>query len=71
MQMARFLLVALLIWPPAALAQARIIGPAHSSLSVTPATSSQIANLAKWDSVRVSRPIERKAPSLALSVAAC
>jgi hypothetical protein len=51
MQIARFLLVTLLIWPPAALAQERIKGPAPSVLSVTPARSSQLASLVESDSV--------------------
>jgi hypothetical protein len=62
MQIARFLLVTLLIWPPAALAQARIKGPAPSVLSVTTARSSQLANLVELDSV--SQPTHWKEGAL-------
>jgi hypothetical protein len=57
MQIARFLLVTLLIWPPAALAQERIKGPAPSVLSVTPARSSQLVSL---ESDSVSQPTHWK-----------
>jgi hypothetical protein len=62
MQIARFLLVTLLIWPPAALAQERIKGPAPSVLSVTPARSSQLASLVESDSV--SQPTHWKEGAL-------
>jgi hypothetical protein len=51
MRMARLLLVMFLTWPSAAVAQARITGPAPSILSVTPTKPSQLAQLAEADSV--------------------
>src|SRR5215210_9098294 len=51
MQMRLFLLIAFLIWPRMALAQARITGPARSIGSVTPTVPTQLAQLAELDSV--------------------
>jgi hypothetical protein len=51
MQMRLFLLLAFLICPHMALAQARIAGPARAVVSLTPTGPTQLAQLAELDSV--------------------